>query len=333
MATSLRRIRERKAAGKITPLCSAVSLFAGCGGSDLGLTSIGVEVIWANEKNSSACSFYRAVTGTDVVNEADIADVDEFPKADLLVGCYPCQGYSQGGVRKPGAGINYLYRHFDRALRQVRPRAFIVENVDGMRFSHNWDLLHNQLVRFRLAGYTLSWQVLDAKNYGLAQTRRRVFIVGIRSSENVLFTFPKPTHGPGSGRSYRSQRDVIWDLRKETDGTYNDEPFHWYYLSRNRRRKWTEPAATVLARDRHVALHPGSPPLRQLGTDAWAFQGDPNRARRLSYLECAALQGFSDPWVFNEQSLALRYRAIGNAVPPPLFGVVGKELLMTLGIL
>ena len=76
---------------------------------------------------------------------------------------------------------NYLYRQFDRVLRQVTPKAFIVENVNGMVFGENRDLLNNQLRRYRTAGYRVKWSVLNAKDYGVAQNRRRVFLVGVRS--------------------------------------------------------------------------------------------------------------------------------------------------------
>jgi len=324
-------VSAKKNRGTDVPkVCSAVSLFAGCGGTDLGLSMAGVDVRWANEKSAGACEFYRSVTESDVIVQGDVAEQIKFPKADLLVGCYPCQGYSQGGVREPEAGINFLYRHFDRALRQIKPKAFIVENVDGMRFSQNAPLLKNQLTRFRMAGYRVAWKVLDAKDYGVPQSRKRLFIVGVRAKSRAVFEFPEPTHGDGLQKSYQTQRDAIWGLRNHAEGNYNDEPFHWYYLSRNRRKEWDEPAATVVARDRHVGLHPDSPPLKKLATDKWVFDGKASDARRLSYLECAALQGFPDPWKFKLMSLNSRYKAIGNAVPPPLFSAVAKSLLFAL---
>lgn len=316
--------------GRMKASFSAVSLFAGCGGSDLGLRQSGVEVVFANEKNASACEFYERVTGSDVMEHADIRDIDEFPSAEILVGCYPCQGYSQGGKRDSAAGINLLYREFDRALRKVRPLAFVVENVNGMRFSSNSPLLRAQLVRFRSAGYRVSWKVLDAKDFGLAQDRKRLFMVGIRSSEGMTYEFPCATHGEGPNRSpYVTLREQIWHLRNAPLGSFNDEPFHWYYLSRNRRRTWGQQAPCVVARSRHVALHPSSPPLRRVGPDEWIFTRE-GRARRFSYLECAALQGFPDPDAFGIGSVSLRIRAIGNAVPPPLFGAVTDELVKQL---
>lgn len=305
----------------------AVSLFSGCGGSDLGLRQAGVATIWANDSSESACDLYEVVTGTSgIIKRGDISKVLSFPRADLLVGCYPCQGYSQGGRRNDEDHINYLYRHFDRALRDVRPLAFIVENVDGMRFSHNQHLLRAQLTRFRLAGYRVNWQLLDAKDYGLAQDRRRLFIVGIRSSERKRFSFPEPTHGAGRTHPHATLKDKIWSHRKPPEGSYNTEPFHWYYLSRNRRRDWLQQSPCIVAHWRHVGLHPDSPPLRKLETDRWAFQ-EKGAARRFSYFECAALQGFPDPAAFSVRSVEERFRAIGNAVPPPLFASVARSLV------
>lgn len=312
------------------PQYSAVSLFAGCGGSDLGLRQAGIETIWANELDPIASELYCQVTGKNVMHTGDVRNERRFPRADILAGCYPCQGYSQGGLRNSEASINYLYREFDRALRAIRPLAFIVENVDGMRFTQNRHLLTNQLRRFRLAGYAVTWKVLDAKDYGLAQDRRRLLMVGIRSSEQIRFEFPEPSHGSGKGKKpYRTLRDVIWHLREAPAGSYDDAPLHWYYLSRNRRRDWDMQAPCVVGHWRHVALHPDSPPLRRLGPDRWEFEHD-GVARRLSYLECAALQGFQDPTAFQAGHVRKRFLAIGNAVPPPLFAAVAQSLVSQL---
>ncbi len=255
--------------------------------------------------------------------------IDKFPKADILAGCYPCQGYSQGGRRKQDDSINFLYQHFDRALRQVRPKAFVVENVDGMRFAQNTPLLTNQLVRFRSAGYIVMHKILDAKDYGLAQDRKRLFLVGIRSGERKRFIFPGPTHGVSGGRPCETLKSTIWRLRNAPPDSYNQEPFHWYYLSRNRRRTWRQQSHCIVAHWRHVGLHPDSPPLRRIGADHWEFTRSGN-ARRLSYLECAALQGFPNPHAFNHGSVRQRFRAIGNAVPPPLFAAVATALVQQL---
>ena len=296
------------------------------------MAAAGVDTIWANERQEYACTLYENVTGSSKIECGDIRDIDKFPRADILYGCYPCQGYSQGGRRSDSDPINYLYREFDRALRAIRPLAFVVENVDGMRFIQNKPLLNAQLVRFRSAGYRVTWQAVDAKSYGLAQDRKRVLLVGIRTSENKTFKFPTATHGAAPGlQPLATMRNVIWHLRKAPPGSYNAEPMHWYYLSRNRWRGWDDQARCVVAHWRHVGLHPDSPQLQRVHTDKWVF-AESGPARRLSYLECAALQGFPDPAAFGKRGVPVRerFRAIGNAVPPPLFEAVAHELVATL---
>lgn len=301
-----------------------ISLFSGCGGSDLALTAAGYRIVWANDISEVACRTYEDNLGA-AIKTGDIAEFSAFPHADFLVGCYPCQGFTQGGRRNAADSINYLYRDFDRVLRLVRPKAFVVENVNGMAYGANRLLLDNQLRRYRLAGYRVSWQVLNAQDYGVAQSRRRLFIVGVRSELKYTYKFPAPMHGPDTGRRFVSQKDVLSGMDDWPTGQFNDEPFHWYYLSRNRRRNWEEPAPCIVGHWRHVPLHPMSPALRRVHTDRWEFSFS-GPARRLAYRECAALQGFPRTFRWRKGTVRERFQMIGNAVPPPLFAAVVSGL-------
>ena len=298
----------------------AVSLFTGCGGSDRGLVDAGFTIVMANDVLPYAKEVYEANLPDTDFQTGDVRDIKNFPEADLLIGCYPCQGYSQGGARVANRSVNLLYREFDRALRQIRPKAFVVENVPGMARSNNRHLLDDQLKCFRSAGYLVSNpEILNAAHYGLAQERRRIFIVGIRTDLNVEYEFPKPTHGPGL-EGMATQRQALAGLTEEWPfGEYYDNGFHWYYLSRNRQRGWDEPSKTVLANARHMPLHPMSPSMKRLGPDEWTFNGDASAARRLSFREAAALQDL-DGWQFPDTvGLMKKYQVIGNAVPPMIF--------------
>lgn len=301
---------------------SAVSLFSGCGGSDRGLIDAGFDVVMANDILPYARDVYLANLPKTDYRLCDVSEITRFPKTDLLAGCYPCQGFSQGGARDWKRSINFLYREFDRALRAIKPKAFVVENVPGMRHDNNVALLKNQIVRFRLAGYKVSWKELDAKDYGVPQDRRRILIVGIRSNLDVDYQFPEPTHGPGRLKPYRTQRDVIGRMPLWPESEFWDDDFHWYYLSRNRRRDWDEPSKTIVSHPRHMPLHPSSPPLKRLSEDKWRFSSK-GKARRFSYHEAAQLQGFPRGMKFPDTaSMRMKYRVIGNAVPPPLFNAV-----------
>jgi len=304
----------------------AISLFSGCGGSDYALQQLGYKIVWANDIWQTACDTYKKNLTDAKIECGDIRDYHIFPDAGLLVGCYPCQGYTQGGKRNwKGDERNYLYREFDRVLRKVNPLAFVVENVNGMVFGENRDLLNNQLTRYRAAGYKVQWRVLNAKDYGVAQNRRRVFLVGIHSDCDFVYRFPEPTHGPGRNEPYVTQEHVLRPFPKWPKGEFNTEPFHWYYLSRRRRYDWDEPSPCIVGHWRHVPLHPNSPPLKRLDTDHWCFS-HAGRARRLSYRECAALQGFPRSYTWNIGSVRDRFQMIGNAVPPPLFQSVAASM-------
>ena len=301
-----------------------ISLFSGCGGSDLALKKLGYSVIWANDISETACNTYKDNLGS-VIKHGSITDFNTFPTADFLIGCYPCQGFTQGGRRNWGESINYLYQQFDRVLRLVSPKAFVVENVNGMAFGESKKLLDNQIVRYRLAGYRVKWQVLNAQDFGVAQNRKRVFIVGIRSDLDAIYNFPNPQFGINLKRNYITQREKLFGMPEWPEGEFNDEPFHWYYLSRNRRKDWDEPSPCIVGHWRHVPLHPSSPPLRRVHTDKWEFSND-EPARRLAYRECAALQGFPRKFIWKRGTVRERFQMIGNAVPPPLFKAVVKTL-------
>jgi DNA (cytosine-5)-methyltransferase 1 len=307
---------------------NAVSLFSGCGGSDAGVIAAGFDVVMANDKLPYARDVYLANHAETDYVLGDIKKITNFPAVELLVGCYPCQGFSQGGVRDPSAKINTLYLEFARALNQIRPKAFIVENVSGMVRLDFRHLLDDQFKVFTEAGYRVKAQVLNAADYGVAQERRRIFIVGVRDDFGVEYNFPTPTHGEGRENPHVTIRSAIEDLPNWPEGEFHEEEFHWYYLSRNRRRDWGEISKTIVANARHMPLHPISPLLIKHGTDEWRFSTD-EPARRFSYREAARIQGFARDFTFPDTemgSLRMRYTVVGNAVPPPLFEAVARAL-------
>lgn len=306
----------------------AVSLFSGCGGSDAGIIAAGFDVLMANDKLAYARDVYLANhPATDYVL-GDVAKVKTFPNAQLLVGCYPCQGFSQGGVRNPNATINKLYLEFARALGAIRPKAFIVENVSGMVRKNFEHLLKDQFKVFTEAGYDVKAKVLNAVDYGVAQERKRIFIVGVRNDLGVEYQFPEPTHGEGRAQPHKTIHQAIGHMPEWPEGEYYAREFHWYYLSRNRRQDWHQASKTIVANPRHMPLHPVSPALKKLEHNVWAFETDAP-ARRFSYREAAQLQGFAPGFVFPDTgagSLDMRYKVAGNAVPPPLFQAVASAL-------
>ncbi|HDT3785424.1 DNA cytosine methyltransferase [Enterobacter hormaechei] len=306
---------------------SAVSLFSGCGGSDAGIIKAGFEVLMANDILPYAKDVYLANhVETDYVLDK-VEKILSFPKSQLLVGCYPCQGFSQGGARDSSRKINYLYLEFARALKNIKPKAFIVENVSGMVRRNFQHLLDDQIKTFTELGYNVKFSVLNAQDYGVPQQRKRIFIVGIRNDIGIEYVFPQPTHGPQTSNAYITIREAISDLPLWPEGEYYNNDFHWYYLSRNRRQDWDQTSKTIVSNPRHMPLHPVSPLLTKVAEDKWEFMTN-EPARRFSFREAARLQGFGDlifPDTVNS-SLNSKYTVVGNAVPPELFFQVVRAI-------
>ena len=304
-------------------MVDAVSLFTGCGGSDTGVIESGFQIILANDILHFARDVYLNNLPETEFILGNIEEIKNFPSAPLLIGCYPCQGFSQGGVRDPGRKVNKLYLEFARALKQIRPKAFIVENVSGMIRNNFVHLLNEQIRVFEEEGYLVNHDVLNASDFGVAQDRRRIFIVGIRRNIGVKYKFPTPTHGNGCLWSKMTIRKAIGQMPKWPEGEFYDYDFHWYYMSRNRRRDWNEQSKTIVANPRHMPLHPMSPKLVKHAHNDWRFDKE-GRARRFSYREAAALQGFKDLEFPDTRYKSLNrcYEVAGNAVPPPLFKAI-----------
>lgn len=302
---------------------TAVSLFSGCGGFDYGASTAGVSVIWANDLDKHAAAAYKKLMPDSNFVIKDVRKIESFPKADILIGCYPCTGFSLAARRKWHDRIerdlkniegNFLYKEFIRAIPFVNPKYLFIENVGGMTSADGGWFFKQQLDGLSQAGYIMKHSTLHAENFGLAQTRRRVFLVGVRKdiAANYEYCFPDPTHGVGA-LPIRTLKDVIGNFNTVEEDVLQTQ-FHGHYLTRNRKRKWNEPSFTIVADANHIPLHPSGEPMVKVGVDSWILKGDINR--RLSWRECAAIQGFPHEQLEIESPLIQKYKVIGNAVPP-----------------
>lgn len=307
---------------------TAISLFSGCGGFDYGASRAGIDIIWANDIDSVAASTYRQLLPDTEFVLGDVRGITSFPKADLLIGCYPCTGFSMAARRRwktkntrnlMEISGNFLYLEFLRALKVATPKYFFVENVRGMVCAQNGWFFEQQIKGFTKMGYKVSTSMLNAVDYGVAQSRQRVFLVGVRNDIALEYDykFLPPTHGPHAF-PLKTLKDAIGGMPLDPKGEYLERVFHGHYLTRNRKRNWGQQSYTIVANASHVPLHPAGDPMVFVSKDNWALQGDFNR--RLSWRECAVIQGFP-PVIEPEGSLTAKYRVIGNAVPPA-FGEV-----------
>ena len=339
----------------------AASLFSGCGGLDLGAREAGAEIVVANDIDPAAERAYRSLLPDVEFLSSSVEEITSLPSVDLLLGGYPCQTWSDGGLRQPEEDPrSRLFSQFGRLLAAASPKFFVVENVPGLARLRGGRLLREQIQAFCSAGkhgYNVAFRTLRADGFGVPQRRRRLIVVGVRRDLRDHFWFPSETHGTEPGQEpLAAHGEAIGDLPMWPDGEFYEHPdpahnFPWYYMSRNRKALWDAPALTVLASWRHVTLHPASPVMERVVADptddrnrqTWRFtdryehlEADPRRPvlerpRRLSVRECARLQGLPDRLALDED-VRKAFVHVGNAVPPVLAKVVVEALVTGAGL-
>ena len=309
-----------------------LSLFSGCGGLDLGFERAGYKVVAANEFDRTIIPTYSANHRDTELIAGDIRSIAsaKFPDSiDGIIGGPPCQSWSEAGALR---GIDddrgRLFFEYIRILRDKRPKFFLAENVSGMLAARHSAAVKNILDLFGECGYNVTLTLVNAKDYGVAEERRRVFYIGIRRDLGVDLSFPRGSTADGG---YLTLRDVIWDLQftalpATKNNRHNPEAvnsneyftggFSPIFMSRNRVKSWDEPAFCVQASGRQCQLHPQAPKMVKVSADKFEFAaGSETLYRRLTIREAARIQGFPDSFEFVYTRLNDAYKMIGNAVP------------------
>ncbi len=310
-----------------------ISLFSGCGGLDLGFEKAGFEIPVANEFDKSIFATFKANHPATKLIEGDIRNVDanEFPSdIDGIIGGPPCQSWSEAGsLRGIDDDRGKLFYDYIRILNHLKPKFFLAENVPGMLASRHDAAVKNIISMFEKCGYNVSVTMVNAKDYGVAEERKRVFYIGWRNDIDIDFVFPI-----GSTKDDKKKitlRDIIWDLKDtavpaatknyaNNNAVNNNEYFTGSYstifMSRNRVKGWDEQAFTVQASGRQCQLHPQAPKMVKLDLNKFCFEpGSEHLYRRMTVREIARIQGFPDDFRFIYDKVDDAYKMIGNAVP------------------
>lgn len=175
------------------------SIFSGCGGLDLGFKELGFDLVYACDHDADAVDTYSRNIGSEIrlrdVRSSEFReDLTRIGTCDVVLGGFPCQGFSKAGPKNETDSRNSLYEHMRDAIAILRPRVFIAENVDGM--SQNYGGAYRDRIQWELRqiGYRVETRILDAASFGVAQHRRRIFFVGTRGEIGDRFEWPQPSH-------------------------------------------------------------------------------------------------------------------------------------------
>ena len=313
-----------------------LSLFRGCGGLDLGFKRAGFKILVANEFDKNIFETFKENHRDTHLIEGDIRkisknDIIPYLSGEIIgiIGGPPCQSWSEAGNL---IGINdergKLFFDYIRLLREFTPKFFLAENVSGMLAERHSKAVKVILKLFKDAGYQVTLNLVNAKDYGIAEERKRVFFIGFRNDLGISFQFPRGSTEEDNKKI--TLRDVIWDLQYNAlpaeknyhnpnainNNEYFTGGFSPIFMSRNRVKSWDEQAFTVQASGRQCQLHPQAPKMIKFGKNDCRFvAGKENLYRRMTVREIARIQGFPDDFKFIYKNINDAYKMIGNAVP------------------
>jgi len=328
---------------------TVISFFSGCGGFDLGFSSAGFSIELALDSDPVAARSYNYNRGRTVCHVADLAHTDPATIQKLyqnecgsvkplgVIGGAPCQTFSNGNVHFNGDDVRHtLPRRYACLLRALNKEYdldfFVFENVKGITSTKHQQEYTTIKRLFSRAGFKLFEGELDAVNFGVAQHRCRVFLVGFNKVKypNIKFAFPEAvTKNPltVSSKLKGLPPPVFFKpgIQKK-DITFH--PNHWTMSPRSRKftdgslingqkqgrsfrvLQWNKPSLTVAYGNREIHVHP-------------------NTDRRLSVYEAMLLQGFPDEYELLG-TLSDQIRQVSDAIPPQLGAALGKAIRETL---
>ena len=347
---------------------NGLSLFTGAGGMDVGFENAGIKVVLANEINKDACSTYLTNHPNTELLQADIHHIadrldDLRGEIDVVFGGPPCQGFSVAGKMDPLDERNDLIWKFADSVETVKPRAFVMENVKALGKLAKWKNVRDEfIIRMSRNGYNVKKIIVNSSDFGVPQNRERVIFVGMRNDtgtdmfgfENALLRHRKkpPTvreilsNLPKAG----TEGNVLTCASKVTlaaNPILRRSPYAGMYFNGLGRAINLDGVANTLPASMGGNKTPiidqeclERPNVRNWSEEYHAglmdktispkFGNAPERLRRLTITEAAALQTFPSDYVFKGSKSSI-YTQIGNAVPCLLAEAVAKTVVSFLG--
>ena len=323
-----------------------VDLFCGAGGLTLGLREAGWKTEVALDYDASACATYQLNFQDTTVINGDVRGVDWTAlrgKIDLVAGGPPCQPFSVAGDQKADKDHRDMLPEFARAVREIRPRAFLMENVAGLASKRHLGYLEASLADLRAEGFEIDYKVLNAAEFGVPQGRMRVIVIGVRKGRP---SYPHATHGPGRSKPFVTAAEAL-------DGVPPDEPNRAIVTYAKNPVLRPSPFAGMLVNGGGRPINLGEPSQtipasaggnrthivdrkgvlleyhERLVAGGRPRSGKVKDVRRLTVRESARLQSFPDDYTFSGERSA-QYRQVGNAVPPLLAAAVGRHIVTLL---
>ncbi|SKA04796.1 DNA (cytosine-5)-methyltransferase 1 [Cetobacterium ceti] len=310
-----------------------ISLFSGAGGLDLGFLNAGFDIIWANDINKYAVKSYKENLGNHIVCEDLTLCLDKIPNHDVLIGGFPCQPFSMMGEQKGFSDERgTLFFIIEKILKEHNTKIIVLENVRNLLSHDNGDTFKKiQKILEEKLNYKIFYQIVNTADYGIPQTRRRLFIVGFKKDfyPNINFNFPTPM------KLDKTLQDL---LDKQVDKKYflSEKILGTILASGTKNYKAKSEIDLKIARPLTATMHK----MHRASQDNYVTDIKNRKLfedvlksniRKLTPNECRKLQGFPETWK-KIVSDTQEYIQFGNAVTVDTAYYIAKSITTSLGI-
>lgn len=310
---------------KKNPDFTFIDLFAGIGGIRIPFQELGGKCVFTSEWDKFAQKTYRVNFGEEPQGDITKIEAKDIPDFDVLLGGFPCQPFSQAGLKKGFSDTRgTLFFEIERIIQEKRPKAFLLENVKQLRGHDKGRTLKVILEHIDALNYYVKAEVLRAGDFGVPQNRERIYIVGISKDyydlpDDYDFEFPTPTYektrlGDILERNVDDKytiSDALWDGHQRRKKEHQEKGNGFGYSLFNDESEY---ANTISAR------------YYKDGSEILIDQGEGKNPRKLTPRECARLQGFPEEFIITVSDTQA-YKQFGNSVAVPVVRAVAKRII------
>lgn len=305
-----------------------IDLFAGIGGIRLPFTELGGYCKFTSEWDKFAQKTYKTNYGS--LPDGDITQItnEQIPDFDILLAGFPCQPFSQAGLRKGFSDTRgTLFFEIERIIEGKRPKAFLLENVKQLRTHDNCNTFKVICEHLEALEYTVFSTILRAADFGVPQNRERLFIVGfdnklLKDGKEIQFSFPTPPKTP-------TRLGDILEQNVDEKYTISDKLYAGHLRRKEEHKKKGNGFGFSLFNSESEYTNTVSARYYKDGSEILIDQGPDKNPRKLTPRECALLQGFPDSFIIPVSDMQ-SYKQFGNSVCVPVVRAVATNIISEL---
>ena len=301
-----------------------IDLFAGIGGIRIPFQELGGKCVFSSEWDKFCQKTYKVNFGEEPHGDITKIKATDIPNFDILLGGFPCQPFSQAGLKKGFADTRgTLFFEIERIIKEKKPKAFLLENVKQLKGHDRGRTLQVILNHLDALNYYVNYAILRAGDFGVPQNRERIYIVGLSKDffnlpDDYKFVFPEPTHirtklGDILEKNVDDKytiSDSLWEGHQRRKKEHQEKGNGFGYSLFNENSEYTNTISARYYKDGSEIL------IEQEGKNP----------RKLTPRECARLQGFPEEFII-PVSDTQAYKQFGNSVAVPVVRAVAKKLV------